>query len=60
MKVTERLRPNKSESLNSLRVPLHYSKVLTTVKPSISGHPWDQKKWPLKRGVRSWEVSVCM
>ena len=26
------------------------------VKPTVSGHPWDQKKWPLKRDVRLWEV----
>ena len=35
-----------------------------TVEPPISGHPRDQKKCPLKRGVRLWEVknvvSVCM
>ena len=24
--------------------------------PLVSGHPRDQKKWPLKRGVRLWEV----
>ena len=27
-----------------------------TVKPPLSGHPWDQKKWPLKRAVFLWEV----
>ena len=30
--------------------------VIYTVKPLISGYPWDQKKWPHKRGVRLWEV----
>ena len=28
----------------------------STVKPPVSGHSRDQKKWPLKRGVRFWEV----
>ena len=27
-----------------------------TVEPPISGHPQDQKKCPLKGGVRLWEV----
>ena len=29
-----------------------------TVEPLVSGHPRDQKKCPLTRGVRLWEVSV--
>ena len=28
----------------------------STVKLPISGLHWDQKKWPLKRGVHLWEV----
>ena len=28
----------------------------TTIEPSVSRHPRDQKKYPLKRGVRLWEV----
>ena len=37
-----------------------------TVEPPVSGHPRDQNKCPLKRGVRIWEVKkfnvefVCM
>ena len=30
--------------------------ILCTVEPPISRHPRDQKKCPLKRGVRLWEV----
>ena len=26
------------------------------VKPPVSGRPRELKKWPLKRGVRLWEV----
>ena len=32
---------------------------VNTVKPPASGHSWDQKKWPFKRGVRLWEVKKC-
>ena len=39
--------------LLAFRVP-HY--LFYTVKPPVSGHPLDQKKWPLKRGVHLWEV----
>ena len=24
----------------------------------VNGHPWDQKKWLLKRGVRLWDKNV--
>ena len=29
---------------------------ITTVKPPVSEHLRDQKKWPLKRGVRLWQI----
>ena len=35
-----------------LSCDLHFD----TVKPPVSRHPQDQKKWPLKRGVCLWEV----
>ena len=33
-----------------------FGNVAITVEPPVSGYPCDQKKRPLKRGVRLWEV----
>ena len=48
--------PSDLGSLILIRISTKKRTYSTTVKPPVSGRLQDQKKWPLKRGVRLWEV----
>ena len=58
-----KLAPRLKSALNHGFVGLPRGYVLSTVEPPVSGHPRDQKKCPLKRGVHLREdknvVFVC-